>query len=47
MNLRRKAEVQKGCSSLLVQEPGFGEMTEGEIAVKQHNESLTEETENF
>lgn len=40
--------MQKGCNSLLVQEPGLGKMTEEEeIAVKQQDESLTEERENF
>lgn len=47
MNLRKKAEVQKDYNSLFVQEPGLGKMIEGEIAVKQQDESLTEDREKF
>lgn len=46
MDLRRKAEVQKGCNSFLVLDSGPGKMTE-EIAIKQQDESLTEERENY
>lgn len=42
-----KAEVRKGCNSFLVLDPGPGKVTEEEIAVKQQDESLTEERENF
>lgn len=45
MNVRRKAEVQKGCISFPVQEPDLGKVTGGEIAVKQQDANSKERSD--